>query len=223
MKTILIVEDSDDMQGLLTSMLSSEYQVISAYSGTEGLLLFKKYPVSLILLDRLLPGKSGDEVLQIIRQTSQVPIIMLTALDDATDIADLLVAGANDYVTKPFDINVLKARIMVQMRQTGVDINDERPIVYQQLTLYPQEFVVKKGTANCPLKKKECEILKLLFKNPQQIFTREQLYEQVWQTPYMGDENTINVHLSNLRNKLAKLDPDRAYIKTIWGIGVRLA
>lgn len=223
MKTILIVEDSDDMQGLLTSMLSSEYQVISAYSGTEGLLLFKKYPVSLILLDRLLPGKSGDEVLQIIRQTSQVPIIMLTALDDATDIADLLVAGANDYVTKPFDINVLKARIMVQMRQTGVDINDERPIVYQQLTLYPQEFVVRKGTASCPLKKKECEILKLLFKNPQQIFTREQLYEQVWQTPYMGDENTINVHLSNLRNKLAKLDPDRAYIKTIWGIGVRLA
>lgn len=223
MKTILIVEDSDDMQGLLTSMLSSEYQVVSAYSGTEGLMLFEKYPVSLILLDRLLPGKSGDEVLQIIRQTSQVPIIILTALDEASDIADLLVAGANDYVTKPFDINVLKARIMVQLRQTGVDMNDERPIVYQQLTLYPQEFVVKKGTASCPLKKKECAILKLLFMNPQQIFTREQLYEQVWQTPYMGDENTINVHLSNLRNKLAKLDPDRAYIKTIWGIGVRLA
>ncbi|WP_203648473.1 response regulator transcription factor [Secundilactobacillus yichangensis] len=223
MKTILIVEDSNDMQGLLTSMLSSEYQVISAYSGTEGLLLFKKYPVALILLDRLLPGKSGDEVLQIIRQTSQVPIIMLTALDDTTDIADLLVAGANDYVTKPFDINVLKARIMVQLRHTGADVNDEQPITYQQLTLYPQEFVVKKGTASCPLKKKECAILTLLFMNPRQIFTREQLYEQVWQTPYMGDENTINVHLSNLRNKLSKLDPDRAYIKTIWGIGVRLA
>lgn len=223
MKTILIVEDSDDMQGLLTSMLSSDYQVISAYSGTEGLLLFKKYPVSLILLDRLLPGKSGDEVLQIIRQTSQVPIIILTALDDASDIADLLVAGANDYVTKPFDINVLKARIMVQLRQTGVEVKDEQPIVYQQLTLYPQEFVVKKGAVSCPLKKKECAILTLLFKNPQQIFTREQLYEQVWQTPYMGDENTINVHLSNLRNKLAKLDPGHSYIKTIWGIGVRLA
>lgn len=223
MKTILIVEDSDDMQGLLTSMLSSDYQIINAYSGTEGLLLFKKYPVSLILLDRLLPGKSGDEVLQIIRQTSQVPIIMLTALDDATDIADLLVAGANDYVTKPFDINVLKARIMVQLRQAGAEANDEQPIIYQQLTLYPQEFVVKKGTVSCPLKKKECAILTLLFKNPQQIFTREQLYEQVWQTPYLGDENTINVHLSNLRNKLAKLDPDHSYIKTIWGIGVRLA
>ncbi|GAX07887.1 two-component system response regulator [Secundilactobacillus silagincola] len=223
MKTILIVEDSDDMQGLLTSMLSAEYQVVSAYSGTEGLMLFEKYPVSLILLDRLLPGKSGDEVLQIIRQTSQVPIIMLTALDEASDIADLLVAGANDYVTKPFDINVLKARIMVQLRPTGTDITDEQPLTYQQLTLYPHEFMVKRGTASCSLKKKECEILKLLFMNPQQIFTREQLYEQVWQTPYLGDENTINVHLSNLRNKLAKLDSEHTYIETIWGIGVRLA
>lgn len=154
MKTILIVEDSDDMQGLLTSMLSAEYQVVSAYSGTEGLMLFEKYPVSLILLDRLLPGKSGDEVLQIIRQTSQVPIIMFTALDEASDIADLLVAGANDYVTKPFDINVLKARIMVQLRPTGTDITDEHPLTYQQLTLYPHEFMVKRGTASCSLKKR---------------------------------------------------------------------
>lgn len=223
MKTILIVEDNNDMQELLTSMLTADYEVVNAYSGTEGLLLFEKYSVSLILLDRLLPGKSGDDVLKAIRQTSQVPIIMLTALDDSNDIADLLVAGANDYVTKPFDIDVLKARIMVQLRQAANGAMVEQPITYRNVTLYPSEFVMKNGELTSSLKKKECDLLHLLFSNPKTIFTREQLYEHIWHTSYLGDENTVNVHLSNLRHKLAQLDPEHAYIETVWGIGVRLA
>lgn len=116
MKSILIVEDNDDMQNLLSSMLSPTYEVIQAFSGTEGRTQFEQKQPALVLLDRMLPGLSGDELLKQIRQTSQVPVIMLTALDDSKKIADLLLNGANDYVTKPFNIDELKARITVQLR-----------------------------------------------------------------------------------------------------------
>lgn len=223
MKTILIIEDNNDMQQLLSGFLSSTFKLVQAYSGTEGLLQFNANHVDLVILDRLLPGKSGDDVLEIIRQTSQVPIIILTALDDTNDIAKLLLAGANDYVTKPFNINELQARIAVQLRQSQPTTATTAPLTYKQLTLMPDQFTVSNGTDSCSLKRKECELLALLFENSTTIFTREQLYERIWQTPYLGDENTINVHLSNLRRKLHELDPDHDYIETIWGIGVRLA
>ncbi|WP_461244660.1 response regulator transcription factor [Secundilactobacillus muriivasis] len=222
MKTILIIEDNDDMQQLLSGFLAPTFNLVQAYSGTEGLLQFNANHVDLVLLDRLLPGKSGDDVLEIIRQTSQVPIIILTALDDTNDIAKLLLAGANDYVTKPFNINELQARIAVQLRQSQ-PVASTAPLTYKRLTLMPDQFTVTNGTDSCSLKRKECELLALLFENSTTIFTREQLYERIWQTPYLGDENTINVHLSNLRRKLHQLDPDHDYIETIWGIGVRLA
>ena len=222
MKTILIIEDNNDMQQLLSGFLAPTFNLVQAYSGTEGLLQFNANHVDLVLLDRLLPGKSGDDVLEIIRQTSQVPIIILTALDDTNDIAKLLLAGANDYVTKPFNINELQARIAVQLRQSQPAASTA-PLTYKRLTLMPDQFTVTNGTDSCSLKRKECELLALLFENSTTIFTREQLYERIWQTPYLGDENTINVHLSNLRRKLHQLDPDHDYIETIWGIGVRLA
>ncbi len=222
LKTILIIEDNNDMQELLKGFLAQAFNIIPAYSGTEGLLLFGQQPVSLILLDRLLPGKSGDEVLKIIRKTSQVPIIILTALDDSKDIAALLMAGANDYVTKPFNIEELKARIAVQLRQTQPQMAT-MPLHHHSVTLLPDQFKITNGNQTLTLKRKECEILQLLFQNPSTIFTREKLYEQIWRTPYLGDENTINVHLSNLRHKLEQLDPEHEYIETIWGIGVRLA
>lgn len=223
MKTILIIEDNDDMQQLLSGFLAPTFKLVQAYSGTEGLLQFNANHVDLVILDRLLPGKSGDDVLEIIRQTSQVPIIILTALDDTNDIATLLLAGANDYVTKPFNINELQARIAVQLRQSQPATATTAPLTYKQLTLIPDQFTITNGTDSCSLKRKECELLALLFENSTTIFTREQLYERIWQTPYLGDENTINVHLSNLRRKLHQLDPDHDYIETIWGIGVRLA
>lgn len=221
MKTILIIEDSTDMQELLASILLPTYQLKQAFSGTEGLLLFQQSTVDLVILDRLLPGKSGDDVLTALRENSNTPIIMLTALDDANDIATLLLAGANDYVTKPFNVDELKARIAVQLRQSK---QATTPVLtYRQLTLQPTQYNVTNGNQTCSLKRKEFAILQLLFSHPHQIFTREQLYESVWHTPYLGDENTINVHLSNLRTKLAQLDPTHDYIETIWGIGVRLS
>lgn len=208
------------MQTMLNNVLATHYQVINAYSGTEGLLLFKEQHVDLVLLDRLLPGKSGDEVLVEIRQNSSVPIIMLTALDDSAEIAQILMKGANDYVTKPFNIDELQARIAVQLRSSVGDSHSE--LSYKQLTLLPNEYAVKNDQQVVTLKQKEFNILQLLFENPHMIFTKEQLYERIWSEPYFGDDNTINVHLSNLRNKLASLDDDQ-YIETIWGIGVRLA
>lgn len=223
LKTILIIEDNNDMQQLLSGFLASKFKLVQAYSGTEGLLQFNATPVDLVILDRLLPGKSGDDVLDTIRKTSQVPIIILTALDDTNDIAKLLLMGANDYVTKPFNINEFQARIAVQLRQTQPVRSVTVPLTYKKLTLIPDQFTVTNGTDSCSLKRKECELLALLFENSTTIFTREQLYERIWQTPYLGDENTINVHLSNLRRKLHQLDSEHDYIETIWGIGVRLS
>lgn len=222
MKTILIIEDNNDMQEMLKQILSPSYQIVSAFSGTEGLLIFNEN-IDLILLDRMLPGKSGDDVLTEIRQQSHVPIIMLTALDDTDEIAQLLVAGANDYITKPFDMTELKARIIVQLRQNVTREAEKDALTFQQLTLLRHEYCVTNGNQTIGLKKKEFEIAWQLFNHPNQIFTKEQLYEAVWQEPYYDDENTINVHLSNLRNKLTQLDQTHEYIETIWGIGVRLS
>lgn len=222
MDKILIIEDNNDMQQLLKKVFSAQYETVSAFSGTEGLLLFEQQTFQLILLDRMLPGKSGDIVLQEIRKSSEIPVIMITALDDSSEKAQLLLAGADDYITKPFDIDELQARIVVQLRNhSGQNIKDI--LQYKNLVLLPSEYAISNGKEQCMLKRKEFDILKLLFNNPQMIFTKEKLYEIVWAEKYYGDENTINVHISNLRKKLAQLDDTEQYIETIWGIGVRLA
>ncbi|WP_412989663.1 response regulator transcription factor [Pediococcus siamensis] len=222
MKTILIVEDNDEMQQLLQKVLANNYQIRSAYSGTEGLLLFKESTVDLVVLDRMLPGKSGDEVLKEIRTQSQVPIIILTALDARADVAKLLLAGANDYVTKPFDIEELQARIRVQLRD-HVKTSVPAATRYKNINLLPATFSISNGDETELLKKKEFEILQTLFTHPKQIFTKEQLYQTVWHEAYYDDDNTMNVHLSHLRKILQKLDPQNDYIETVWGIGVKLA
>ncbi len=222
METILIIEDNSEMQQLLKKVLGSHYHIVSAYSGTEGLLLFKQTAVDLVLLDRMLPGKSGDEVLTELRLHSKVPIIILTALDARADVSKLLLAGANDYMIKPFDIEELQARIRVQLRD-HVTQQQSTDMKYKNITLLPDIFSITNGTQTELLKKKEFEILKVLITHPKQIFTREQLYRKVWEAEYYDDDNTMNVHLSNLRKVLLKLDPENEYIATVWGIGVKLA
>lgn len=222
METILIIEDNSEMQQLLIKVLSSHYHIVSAYSGTEGLLLFKQTSVDLVLLDRMLPGKSGDEVLVELRQHTKIPIIILTALDTHADVAKLLLAGANDYMIKPFEIEELQARISVQLRDHAPQ-QKNTVVKYKKITLLPDTFSVTNGMKTEQLKKKEFEILNVLITPPKQIFTREQLYRKVWQVEYYDDDNTMNVHLSNLRKVLLKLDSDNEYIATVWGIGVKLA
>lgn len=222
MAKILIIEDNSDINEMLADLLKDSYEVLTAFSGTEGLLLFQQGEVDLILLDIMLPGKSGDEVLEEIRKVSKVPVIMLTALGDKLLVSEYLLKGANDYITKPFDLNEVLARVTVQLRNL-----EERPAPaskqhYKKICLDADTFEISNGE-KVRLGRKEFEIFSLLMDNPKRIYTKEQLFEQIWKEPYMPGDNTLNTHLSNLRKKIAQLDPDQEYIETIWGLGVRLA
>ena len=126
MANILVVEDNNEIQEILRTLLSEEHEVIQAFSGTEGIMQFDKGGIDLVLLDIMLPGKNGDQVLQAIRQTSQTPVIMLTALSDKKLISQYLLDGANDYVVKPFDLDEVFARVTVQLRQSGEHQSEDR-------------------------------------------------------------------------------------------------
>lgn len=221
---ILIIEDTNEIQEILRDLLRPNHNVLSAFSGTEGLLIFKHEKVDLILLDIMLPGRQGDEVLQEIRQLSQVPVIIMSALSDKKRITEFLLKGANDYITKPFDLEELSARVAVQLRnqqksQTKMDDHAH----YGRLVLNCENFSLGNGKAEVTLSHIEFEILKMLMTNPQKIFTKENLYESVWHEKYIPGDNTVNTHLSNLRKKLSKIEPEIEYIETIWGLGVRMA
>lgn len=222
MAKILLIEDNEDIHIILKNLLKDEYEFYSAYSGTEGLMLLKNHDIDLVLLDIMIPGKSGFEVLTELRKISEIPVIMLTALGDKKLISDYLLAGANDYVTKPFDSNELYARVLVQLRQRGKSKETTKDYKYKNISLDNDSFEVVCNEKRERLAKKEFQILLTLFNNPKKIYTKEELYEIVWQDSYIPGDNTLNTHLSNLRKKLTKIDSGEEYIETIWGLGVRL-
>ncbi|MCY3035463.1 MULTISPECIES: response regulator transcription factor [Aerococcus] len=225
MKQIMIVEDNDDINTMLKDLLSQDYQIQQAFSGTEAIRLFDQEDIDLVLLDILLPGKKGDEVLDYIRQSSQIPVIMLTALGDKDLVSDYLLKGANDYITKPFNNKEVLARITVQLRQSHQQAKDQsdQVIDFQAIHFDPKQFLIYTDQEAIRLTKIEAKIFHKLLSHPKQIFTKERLYESIWQAQYIAEDNTLNTHLSNLRKKLSQLDPSQDYIETIWGIGVRLA
>ena len=228
MARILIVEDNNEIQEILRTLLSEEHEVIQAFSGTEGMIRFEQGDIDLILLDIMLPGKNGDQVLKAIRQASSVPVIMLTALSDKKLISQYLLDGANDYIVKPFDLDEVFARVTVQLRQNSdkqaVEIEHPDKLIQQlkNIQFDADSFEIKNSQETIRLAKKECLILQTLLRHPKKIFTKEELYELVWEDTYLPGDNTLNTHLSNLRKKLSQLDPEQEYIETIWGVGVRL-
>ena len=185
--------------------------------------MFQSQQIDLVLLDIMLPGKGGEEVLKFIRQRSSVPVIMLTALGDKHLISQYLLDGANDYIVKPFDLEEVYARVSVQLREyiKGSSTTDN---IYQvkNIKINPDSFEVSGNGKTIRLGKKEFQILHTLLQNPKKIFTKEDLYETVWEAPYLSGDNTLNAQLSNLRKKLAQVDGSSEYIETIWGLGVRL-
>ena len=229
MPTILVVEDQEDIQSLLKDVLGGTYRIIQATTGAQALARFQQEEPDLILLDLMLPVVTGDSVLKSIRHMSSVPVIILTAVQDKTRTVSLLEQGANDYVTKPFDIDELRARVQVQLRQSGAlkadaDAEGESAakICFQGIELDRMEHTVSVDGRRVDLARKEFAILELLMDHPHRVFEKEDLYRQVWNQPYINAENTLNVHLSTLRTSLNRYAGSQRYIVSVWGIGVRL-
>jgi len=235
---ILVVEDDDDINGLLCGILRrSGYSPEPAYSGTEALLRLEGREWHMVLLDLMLPGLAGEQVLARIRQSGDMPVLILSAKDERQTKIDLLRSGADDYITKPFDIEEVSARIDSHLRRysrtpspsIGARLKHKNATLDQEtktLTVIgagASAGAGKNTVHSLALTAREYEIMALLMSSPKKLFTKANLFESVWGEPFIGgEENTINVHISNLRSKLAKADPGEEYIETIWGMGYRL-
>ena len=223
---ILVVEDDPDINKLLCRILEGAgYACRPAFSGSEAALWAGQYEYDLVLLDLMLPGLTGEEFIAQMRQKKTMPIIVLSAKAGLEDRVNVLRLGADDFIPKPFDNLEVLDRVEAQLRR--VKKFSAPPAQKQQLScgdlvLDRDEFTVTAGGSPVTLTAREFEILALLMEYPKKVFTREQIYQHVWGEDYFGDDNTVNVHISNLRSKLGKAS-DREYIKTVWGIGFKMA
>ncbi len=225
MPLVLVVEDDVYIGNMLQDLLEQNgYQPIRAYSGTEALLSLEKTSADLVLLDLMLPGKTGDQVLGAIRQKTQTPVIALTAVKDRESKISMLKSGADDYIIKPFDNDELLARMEALLRRTrtGQIVGENHIIHFKDIEMDLDAFEVRVRQEEVVLSKHEFEILKLLAENPKRVFTKNMIYETVWGDEFIGDDNTINVHISRIRAKLARVNPAEAYIQTVWGIGFKM-
>lgn len=222
MNTILIVEDDININALLKEALEkAEYLCTQAFSGTEAKLLLEQKQYAVILLDLMLPGMSGEEVLKEIRRKGNTPTIILTAKDTIDSKVAFLHNGADDYITKPFDIKEVLARVEVQMRRTE-QFPEQKKLRYRNLEINKDTYSVSvDGKILSTITKQEFAILELLVRYPKKVFSKEELFEYAWEEPYMGETKTLDVHISNIRKKIKQVTKEE-YIDTIWGIGFRL-
>lgn len=224
---ILIVEDDADINGLLEKLLTKAgYHVRPAFSGSEGEMCLEQYPYDLVLLDLMLPGVTGEELVAQIRRSSTVPIIIISAKASVADRIDLLKLGADDFICKPFDLGEVLARVEAQLRRTKsfseTSSGGQKILTNGDLVLDTDSMEVRLKDQPVSLTAREFKILHLLMSHPKKVFTRENLFTQVWEDEFLGEDNTVNVHISNIRSKLAKIDPGTSYIKTVWGIGFKM-
>ncbi|EJV87821.1 response regulator transcription factor [Bacillus paramycoides] len=227
--SILVVEDDIEISELLCNIMKkSGYFAKPAYSGTEAVIYVENQEWDMILLDLMLPGMRGEDVLVKIREKSSVPIIILSARSEQQTKIDVLRIGADDFITKPFDIEEVSARIDSHLRRYIHYTNHMKNSTLNKslnhkdiyLNLDTKEVIV--NGVEIILTAREYAILNLLMSCPKKVFTKPNLFESIWGTDFLGDDNTINVHMSNLRNKLANANPCEEYIETIWGMGYRL-
>lgn len=218
--TILIIEDDKDINEMLTKLLTANnYQVKNAYSGTEGVLVHNDN-ISLILLDLMLPGKDGEEIIKDLKNKNNVPIIVMSAIQDIHKKVDLFDLGANDYITKPFHNDELLARIKVQLRDKNKPTSNI--LRFKDIELNKANFTVNCNKKEISFAKKEFELLKLLMENENQTLTKSMIFDSIWNDENSADDNTLNVHISKIKNKLKEVNPNEEYIETVWSIGYRL-
>lgn len=222
MKNILIVEDDREINNILKEFLKdNNYNIIQAFNGKEGLKEINNH-IDMVLLDLMLPYKSGDELLKYIREKSNIPILVISAKDLVQVKVDIFKLGADDYITKPFDLDEVLARIEANFRKYNVVEDRIIELKYKDIVINEENKTVNINGMQIDFTSKEYSILVLLIKYPEKVFSKKNLFESVWNEEYFGEENTLNVHLSNLRKKLNIYGKEDEYIETLWGMGYRL-
>lgn len=227
MNKILLIEDDVEISTMLKNFLTTEdFEVVTAYDGESAYNKFFSDSFSLVLLDLMIPKMSGIEVMGKIRENNTVPIIIISAKDTDSDKTLGLGLGADDYITKPFSVTEVLARIKANIRrstQYATGLAGQQPVLKKgNLVMNLNDYSVTKNGMKTELTSKEFEILKLLLQNPKKVYTKEQIYSHVWNDAYLGDENAVNVHISRLRNKIEDNPREPKYIITVWGIGYKL-
>ena len=223
---VLIVEDDENINNLLREALTKHgLNCTQAFSGTEGLIVFKGDKFDLVLLDLMMPGMDGQTLTQRIREVSKVPIIIVSAKSSVDSKVDLLTTGADDFIGKPFELKELIARVDVQLRRKESEAQaaaESKIMQFKDLVLDEDKYAVTVNGNDIGLTRQEFKILELFLKYPGKVFSKREIYEYAWNDVYIGEDKTINVHISNIRTKIKK-HSDEEYIDTIWGVGFRLA
>ncbi|MCQ2418786.1 MAG: response regulator transcription factor [Clostridia bacterium] len=221
-KTILIIEDDSNIADLLRLYLEKDgYEVVIASDGGSGISMFRQHQPLLILLDIMLPVLDGWSVCKTIRAESDVPIIMLTAKGETADKVQGLKSGADDYITKPFEMKEVLARIEAVLRRSGIEVSkDEKKLSFDKLLIDLDAFELIVDGKRIATPPKEMELLFHLASNPNRVFTRNQLLDEVWGFDYFGDTRTVDVHIKRLREKLENVS-DRWALRTVWGVGYK--
>ena len=253
MGKILVVDDDQDINRLISTILKKKgHDVTSAYSGTEAELLINMNTYDLVILDLMLPGLTGEEVIERLRKVSNIPVIVLSAKGAMEDKVEVLNLGADDYITKTFENEEIIARVNSQLRRytklgasndikndtlmncddksfsdiTNSNMSDSNmsdtnsDVIYKNIHIQSAGREVFIKGEQVSFTAHEFDIMLLLFSNPSKVYSREMLYQSVWKNGYYGEDNTVNVHVSNIRKKIAEHDTEE-YIKTVWGIGFK--
>lgn len=226
MEKILIIEDDTDINNLIAEALGNEgYSCTQAFSGTEALLYTRSESFDLAVMDLMLPGMSGEELIVKLHNEYKLPVIVLSAKDSLDSKIALLGSGAEDYMTKPFAVEELIARVGVQLRRVSGGTSGKgagKMLIHKQLKLCPENFSAEVNEQVLSLTKQEFKIIELLMSNPSRVFSKQDIYDYAWDDIYIGEDKTINMHISNIRKKLKALT-DEEYIETVWGVGFKLA
>ena len=223
---ILVVDDDKHIAELISLYMMKEgYETQEIYDGKEAAAAVEDFQPDLILLDLMLPGVTGEKLIEETRKVSTVPIIVISAKGQE-DKLNVLKSGADDFISKPFDVEEVEVRVQSLLRRSrdfSAATAGEKKLTLGKLVLDPESREAEVDGKPLTLTAREFDILALLLRHPNKVFTRQNLFEIVWGEDYLGDDNTMNVHVSNLRSKLQKLDPEGEYIATVWGVGFKAA